>query len=393
MSGLACRTGFIIQRMNRQKICKLFSGKGLTWLLLLLVLLLNFGIRWRLRDLPLERDEGEYAYAGQLILQGIPPYELAWNMKFPGVYFAYAGLMAIYGQSPIGIHCGLILVSSLSLVLIFLIGRELMDAAGGLLAAAFFFALLCALPFTYGLAAHTTHFVVLFVSLGVYALLKMEKSKPSIWASVAGLSFGSAILMKQHAVIFAAAAGAALLWRARSRKLFAFRGAAIFLFATAFPLLLVCFGLAWAGVWDRFRFLDHPVRPRVCLVPFPSAPRRASLRQDSIPFWTTVCGFGGSVWLASLAGFSPRSRTARRRFWRRLAPDRTGRNHPGILFSRPLLFDGHARTRAAERGVAARARRPNPERRAHGPVLRMVAVCLFLVGRWRLVPEKCRRLV
>ena len=24
--------------------------------------------------MPLERDEGEYAYAGQLILQGIPPY-------------------------------------------------------------------------------------------------------------------------------------------------------------------------------------------------------------------------------------------------------------------------------------------------------------------------------
>jgi len=41
-------------------------------------------IRFRLRDMPLERDEGEYAYAGQLILEGIPPYHLAYNMKFPG---------------------------------------------------------------------------------------------------------------------------------------------------------------------------------------------------------------------------------------------------------------------------------------------------------------------
>ena len=48
--------------------------------------------------MPLERDEGEYAYAGQLILQGIPPYELAWNMKFPGVYVAYAALMSVFGQ-------------------------------------------------------------------------------------------------------------------------------------------------------------------------------------------------------------------------------------------------------------------------------------------------------
>ena len=30
--------------------------------------------RLRLLAFPLERDEGEYAYAGQLILQGIPPY-------------------------------------------------------------------------------------------------------------------------------------------------------------------------------------------------------------------------------------------------------------------------------------------------------------------------------
>ena len=41
-------------------------------------------VRMRLVDLPLERDEGEYAYAGQLLLQGVPPYELAYNMKFPG---------------------------------------------------------------------------------------------------------------------------------------------------------------------------------------------------------------------------------------------------------------------------------------------------------------------
>lgn len=39
-----------------------------------LVILLIGGIRFRLRDFPLERDEGEYAYAGQLILHGIPEH-------------------------------------------------------------------------------------------------------------------------------------------------------------------------------------------------------------------------------------------------------------------------------------------------------------------------------
>jgi len=38
---------------------------------------------------PAERDEGEYAYASQLILQNTPPSKLAYNMKFPGTYAAY----------------------------------------------------------------------------------------------------------------------------------------------------------------------------------------------------------------------------------------------------------------------------------------------------------------
>lgn len=45
--------------------------------LLLAVIVLFSLIRLRLLDMPLERDEGEYAYAGQLLLQGIPPYQLA----------------------------------------------------------------------------------------------------------------------------------------------------------------------------------------------------------------------------------------------------------------------------------------------------------------------------
>ncbi len=67
--------------------------------MVLLVVLLAAFIRYRLLDMPLERDEGEYAYAGQLILQGIPPYELAYNMKLPGTYYAYALGMAVFGQT------------------------------------------------------------------------------------------------------------------------------------------------------------------------------------------------------------------------------------------------------------------------------------------------------
>src|ERR1700675_3340579 len=103
----------------------------LCYALLTLVIVLFAAIRYRLREMPLERDEGEYAYAGQLMLQGIPPYKEAYNMKLPGTYAAYAIIMALFGQSASAIHFGLALVSAASVVLVFLIGRRLLDDLAG----------------------------------------------------------------------------------------------------------------------------------------------------------------------------------------------------------------------------------------------------------------------
>src|SRR5277367_1344928 len=79
------------------------------WLVVLAVILSADIVRIRLLAVPLTRDEGEYAYAGQLILQGVPPYELAYNMKLPGTYYGYAAGMAVFGQTPTGIHLTLLL--------------------------------------------------------------------------------------------------------------------------------------------------------------------------------------------------------------------------------------------------------------------------------------------
>src|SRR5204862_5710353 len=99
-----------------------------------LVLAACLAVRIRLLGLPLERDEGEYAYAGQLMLHGIPPYKLAYNMKFPGTYAAYAVIMAIFGQSATGIHLGFLLVNLSTVLLLLLIARTLFGWQAGLAA-------------------------------------------------------------------------------------------------------------------------------------------------------------------------------------------------------------------------------------------------------------------
>src|SRR5580698_2065465 len=90
------------------------------WLLLILALVA--AVRIRLLSLPLERDEGEYAYAGQLMLEGVPPYRMAYNMKMPGTYASYALIMAVFGQSVAGIRLGFMLVNFGAIVLLYFVG-------------------------------------------------------------------------------------------------------------------------------------------------------------------------------------------------------------------------------------------------------------------------------
>jgi hypothetical protein len=161
--------------------------------------------------MPLERDEGEYAYAGQLILQGVPPYKEAYNMKLPGTYAAYALIMLPFGQSPAAIHIGLAFVNAASIILLFLIGRKILDAVAGVTAAAAF-AILALSPTMFGLAGHATHFVVLAALAGIWLLLIACQTNRSLLYLCSGLLFGLSYLMKQHGAFFGLFALFYLLW-------------------------------------------------------------------------------------------------------------------------------------------------------------------------------------
>src|SRR5208283_4415335 len=140
---------------------------------------------------------------GQLILDGVPPYLEAANMKLPGTYYAYSAILAIFGQTVTGIHIGLIIVNLLSTVFLFLIARRLIGSAGAALAGAAFI-ILSADTSVLGLFAHATQFVVMFALAGTWLLQESSGSKRRmliLWG--AGLCFGLAFLMKQSGAFFA----------------------------------------------------------------------------------------------------------------------------------------------------------------------------------------------
>jgi len=223
--------------------------------MVLLVLLFAGFIRVRLLDMPLERDEGEYAYAGQLILQGIPPYELAYNMKLPGTYFAYAVGMAVFGQTTAGIHLTLLAVNSLTSIFVFLLGRKLFGVTAGLVACASY-ALMSLNVAVLGLAAHATQFVAMFAVLATWLLWRAVESKKRLIFFFSGLLYGLAFMMKQPGICFGCFGVFFLIWRAaRNRSLFTrdFTGS-ILTFGVAMILPFAFFCLAAVAVGDFSRF-------------------------------------------------------------------------------------------------------------------------------------------
>src|SRR5262249_1455835 len=129
---------------------------GTIWCLLIAALIGAAAIRLRLRDVPLERDEGEYAYAGQLLLQGIPPFKLGYNMKLAGPHATYALVMFAFGQTIPAIRIGLTLLTSGTSLLLFLIAKRFWGY-GSALATAVSFSFLSLLPGFQGIFAHATH--------------------------------------------------------------------------------------------------------------------------------------------------------------------------------------------------------------------------------------------
>jgi hypothetical protein len=71
-------------------IATIHSKIGNRWLGIFGLVLFFAVLRWNSYDAPLIRDEGEYAYAAQLLVQGVAPYEYAFIQKPPMVIYSYA---------------------------------------------------------------------------------------------------------------------------------------------------------------------------------------------------------------------------------------------------------------------------------------------------------------
>ncbi len=256
------------QRLNTAQESQ---GNFLPWLIVAIIITVTAGLRYHFLDVPLERDEGEYAYAGQLILQGIPPYSHVYNMKLPGIYAAYALILAVLGQTHTAIHIGLLIINAVTILLIFLLTKYLSNSFSAVFAAAAF-AVLSLAQSVQGIFANAEHFVILFALAGILLLVLAADRNSLLLLLAASVLLGIGFLMKQHGIAFIIFAGLYLLFsqlRHRPFKLTPFLlRASLFVVGVMLPFGITCLILWRVCVFEKFWFWTFVyAREYVSIVP------------------------------------------------------------------------------------------------------------------------------
>jgi 4-amino-4-deoxy-L-arabinose transferase-like glycosyltransferase len=255
------------------------------WLALAAIVALTAGVRLRLAEVPLERDEGGYAYFAQRWLRGEPPLASGYTMHLPGTAAMYAASLTAFGESTRGVRLGLAVASAIGTLFAFLAGRALYGGAGAVATAASY-AVLSLSPSMLGPFGHAGHFIDLFAMAGLWAFVHgLRPGRRLAWLASAGLLLGFAPVMKQTGAVFPAFALAWLLvsrWRAAAPRDLA-REAATLLGASLVGLLATLAVLAAGGVLplaERW-FLEYP-RSYAGMQPLDAGLRMLGLRLASI---------------------------------------------------------------------------------------------------------------
>ena len=227
------------------------------WIVIVAVIIAAAVIRGRLLSIPLERDEGEYAYTAQQMLKGIPPYISAYSMKLPGIYVVYALIIAVFGETHTAVHLGLLIFNAATIFVIFLLAKKIFGpiaavAAGGA------YAVLSMTAQVTGLWANAEHFVILPALLGLLLICKADDKIGYVRLLAAGLLFGLAFIIKQHGIFFPVFGALYLLYSGLRNKpikwIKVIIAQIVFAAGVVTPFVLVCFFFWRNGTFDKFWF-------------------------------------------------------------------------------------------------------------------------------------------
>lgn len=170
------------------------------WVVLGLLSLTYLYVRSLFWAVPMERDEGIYAYFGKLILDGQIPYVDFYEHRLPGIFYMYAIIIGIFGDFE-GLAAGFTLMNIGSMIWIYLVGRRLLNTTSGLIAAAIF-ALMSLQPESVGFTRQSEHIVAFWLSGGLFFTLRGLQDQKQRDILLGGIFMCLSFLTKPNGVLF-----------------------------------------------------------------------------------------------------------------------------------------------------------------------------------------------
>jgi len=147
------------------------------WLFWLTITFIYIIIRINIIDIPLDRDEGIFGYAGQQILNGGIPYRDVFDHKPPVTYYLYAFALLFVPPTATGIHIFLHLYNYLTLISVYLLAKRVTESTTTGLWAAFAYAVFSSSPEIQGFSASSEMFMLLPITLCLlFAVLAMKRN-------------------------------------------------------------------------------------------------------------------------------------------------------------------------------------------------------------------------
>lgn len=169
-------------------------------LLLAGVLILSLLLRLPGLALPLERDEGAYAYVAWSWLHGGLPYRDAFDHKPPLVYLLYMPPLLFGPPTALAIRVWATLLLLADVALVFAIGRRVWGRAAGLLAALIFGIAGSAFDLQ-GLVLNTDQALVLPALIALWCAIRLHETRRLRFAIGAGAALAATVLVKPVGIV------------------------------------------------------------------------------------------------------------------------------------------------------------------------------------------------
>jgi hypothetical protein len=191
--------------LGRYTASDLIGFAGLAFTLIIIYI-----IRSHFFEIPFERDEGAYGYYGKLLLEGKVPYVDFYEQKFPGIFYFYATMVGLFGDTVKGLHLGFMFLNMATTVLLFFASRRMFGPYAALITA-ITYAIVSMTPALSGFTVQGEHGVAFFTSLGIYFYSFTLRSTSWKWYLFCGLATGAAFMVKTSGIFLALWGGLAIV--------------------------------------------------------------------------------------------------------------------------------------------------------------------------------------